>query len=244
MIRKQAVKVVNKYLICIGIIFVTSRLLASDVVETVVLKQGFEKLDYFKDVNENGLVGDDETIDGRWGLLGKKQSEISDDQSADGEYSLKVMRGQTEGVGFVSEGVSKKDDFELELWMFRERGAGSSVTLMNENRDVAGVSVNSDGSLYIFDYTTKKWVPSSVKQPAETWVILNIYGERESEVYRAVLTVVGRQILIGTQPLFGSPITRVTFRPTPSKSGLACYFDDVVLKSIINNVNREIKHDN
>lgn len=207
---------------------------SEDITESVVLSQGFEDQDYFKNINNNGLVGDENTSSGRWGIYLPGSGEISDEQAAVGNYSMKVLRGGVAGAGFFNKGIPAEQDFNAELWFFRQPSGGSGIMLYDyavENTAIAGVSIAGNGAASTMDYATGKWIPSKVVIPAGTWVQINIFGRRADNTYRATVTLNGKMEEVGVQKM-AKPlgVTKIQFYPYVSEKGIACYFDEIKIE--------------
>ncbi len=130
-----------------------------------------------------GMAGDAMRPYGRWGAFGPGGAVIDAQVAHSGPQSVRFTPGGRTLVGATLRDVADGRDWEAELWLRRDEGAGLLLALKGRTPSVASeaeLTVAEDGSVLLRAMPSEEWLDSGLRVEAGTWTRLRLIGRRAS----------------------------------------------------------------
>lgn len=128
-----------------------------------------------------GMTGDAERRSGRWGNFGPPGPVPDGQRAHSAPQSVRLVAAGRSLHGYVLGDVTDGRDWELELWLWRDEGAGLDVVAKGRTPAVAleaELLVAEDGAVRIRDLAAGSWLDTGLQVPPAVWTCLRLIARR------------------------------------------------------------------
>ena len=199
------------------------------------LQQNFDDEALWKP-QTRAMVGDVNTIAGRWGELFDTGPNIV---TSDGGQALRIRRGGASFSGQAVPALTDDADYQLSFRLYRETEQSALIVQL---RGLAGQSfqnelalnITESGAVRFMDFESEKWIDSDLDIPSHVWTQVTILANRRTRSFEIAIQSDGENRRHSTVPglLTIQPNLRnIVFIPQPPDNS-ATRVDDIALTEV------------
>ncbi|NLX99013.1 MAG: HEAT repeat domain-containing protein [Rhodopirellula sp.] len=144
------------------------------------LASGFDSADSFP-ADLTGMTGDSGRTGGRWGNFGQPGPSIDGDVAHSAPHSVRLGPAGRPLHGYITQDISDGRDWEAELWLRCEEGAGLRLAVKGRTPSVAPEAeavVTEDGEVRLRDMATEQWIDAGLRVEPGAWTRLRLIARR------------------------------------------------------------------